>query len=81
MGNQLTAVVDHQRAERNFLISRETGQHLAADVSAIAQLPLLEPVELTGADQRVVPQNPDKKKKMMFTRQIFSTTALNIDFY
>lgn len=53
--NQLTAVVNHQRAEGNVLIPRETGQHLAVDVSAISELPLLKPVELTGANQRVVP--------------------------
>lgn len=55
MRNKLTAVVNDQRAEGNFLITREAGQHLAVDVPSISKLPLLKPVELTGAGQRVVP--------------------------
>lgn len=55
MRNQLTAVVNDQRAEGDVLIPRETGQHLAVDISSISQLPLLKPVEITGANQRVVP--------------------------
>lgn len=53
--NQLTAVVNDQRAEGNILIPRETRQHLAVDVSSVGELPLLKPVEVTGANQRVVP--------------------------
>lgn len=53
--NQLTAVVKDQLAEGDVLIPGETGQHLAVDVSLVSQLPLLKPVEITGANQRVVP--------------------------
>lgn len=52
--SKLTAVLQLQRAEGNLRVAGEARHHLAVHVSTAAEVPLLEPVEVTGADQRVV---------------------------
>lgn len=52
--SKLTAVLQLQRAEENLRVAGEARHHLAVHVSTAAEVPLLEPVEVTGADQRVV---------------------------
>ncbi|TNN85659.1 hypothetical protein EYF80_004292 [Liparis tanakae] len=48
-------------------ISRgDRGQHLAVHVSAVVALPLLQPVEVAGAEQRVVPQDPEEEEEESF---------------
>lgn len=59
---QLTAVVYDQGAEKFFLLVSETSQQLAVQVAAVITLPLLQPVEIAWADQRVVSQNPGGRK-------------------
>lgn len=59
----LTAVVDHQRVEEKFLVIGHTKQHLVFQVAPFVTLPLLQPVEVTRANQRIVPQNPEEKKQ------------------
>lgn len=53
--SKLTAVFQLQRAEGNLHVAREARHHLAVHVSAAAEVPLLEPVEVAGAGQGVVP--------------------------
>lgn len=60
---QLTAVLYDKRAEKFFLVVNETRQ-LVVQVAAVAPLPLLQPVEIARADQRVVSQNPGGRKRM-----------------
>lgn len=55
--SKLTAVLEQQRAEGNFVGAGETRHHLAVRVSTAAEVPLLEPVEVAGAGQGVVPQD------------------------
>lgn len=45
------------------MIIGEARQHLAVQVATFIVLPLLEPVEVTRAHQRVVPQNPGEKNR------------------
>lgn len=61
---KLTAVIDDQRAEGHLLVIRKAGQRLTVQVSPLAALPLLQPVELTGAHQGVVPQNTEHKQSL-----------------
>lgn len=61
--SELTAVIDHQWDKWNFLVFGDTRQHLIVCVASFAVLPLLQPVKVTGADQRVVPQHPEGEKK------------------
>lgn len=63
MTTKLTAVIYHQRVEGHLLIIGETRQHLVVHVTTVAQLPLLEPVEVTRANKRVFPQNSKEKKR------------------
>lgn len=60
---QLTAVSYHQGVEGQFLIVEEARQHLGVQVPTFVKLPLLEPVEVTRANERVVPQNSEEKQK------------------
>lgn len=71
---QLTAVVYDQGAEKFFPVVSETSQQLAVQVAAVIKLPLLQPVEIARADQRVVSQNPGgrtgrKKKKFLYVQK------------
>lgn len=61
--SKLTAVFQLQRAEGNLHVAGEARHHLAVHVSAAAEVPLLEPVEVAGAGQRVVPQDAVGRKK------------------
>lgn len=61
MKETLTAVIKHQWVKEHFLIIGEARQHLSVNVTTVAKLPLLEPVEFTWAKKMVVPQNPEEK--------------------
>lgn len=60
---KLTAVIQLQRAEGNLGVAWEARHHLAVHISTAADMPLLEPVEVAGAGQRVVPQDAAGRKK------------------
>lgn len=61
--SKLTAVFQQQRAEGNLHVAGEARHHLVVHVSAAAEVPLLKPVEVAGAGQRVVPQDAAGRKQ------------------
>lgn len=62
MKAKLTAVIYHQGVKGYFLVVWDTQQHLGVQVDSFTTLPLLEPVEVTGANEGVLTQNPEGKK-------------------
>lgn len=72
MKETLTAVIKHQWVKEHFLIIGEARQHLSVNITMVAKLPLLEPVEVTWAKKMVVPQNPEENIWTLDRLTIFS---------
>lgn len=58
-----TAIIQFQRVQWDFLVVGLAIQDLVFQVTAFITLPLLQPVDITRANERVVLQNPEREKR------------------